>query len=253
MNKKINFFLGGGAARSVWQLGFVKTIMDKKISNGEFQVNNISAVSAGNYIGLGIAYNEHELLSSYYKKYDEKTPTFCKVDRKNLFDPFYTWENSASHTFVRDFFTKVENKKITCDFNSGVFNLKKLKTEWLPLWDKNPLEIERIIFASCSIPILFSMKSINDQLYIDAGMFEYFLIQDFMKKYENEINIILTSVDYGLKTKPYSLAFSIPEDVKQIVGFMESKQENLTKGYELSVKHGEDVFYKIEKVLSQFF
>ena len=222
---KINLFLGGGAARGIWQVGFLSSLFEKKIATGEFFVENIYATSAGNFAGLGLLFGEQETLAHYWNSYDEENfPMFTKT---NKLIPLFTWENSSNQLFTRTFFTLMEKRNVTmkCNFYSAVFNINKLKNEWIACHDKSHLEIEQIFFASATIPILYPIKKINDNYCVDAGLLEFFLIKDFLKKHKGETNIILTTFEYPLlKIPKNTYHYIMPDEIKNKINFIENNK-----------------------------
>lgn len=242
MSDGVNLFLGGGAARGIWQVGFLNELYQKKIKTNEWKINNIYAISAGNFSGVGLLYNDHDLLTHFWRTYQAKL--FPMFEKTKEIIPFYTWEDSSTELFLRIFFTIVEKKqqKPVCNFYSGVFNLNKLTTEWFSCHDKEPLEIEKIFFASSSVPLLYSVKKMNNNYYIDAGFLEYFLIKDFLNKHKGERNLVLTTFEHNIKTDENSFYFHMPDDIKKIVSFVENDMHKIHLAYEKSIIHGKKMF-----------
>lgn len=237
---KINLFLGGGAARGIWQVGFLSSLFEKKISTGEYFVENVYALSAGNFAGLGMLFGEQELLAHYWNSYDEKYfPMFSRTDK---LIPIFTWENSPSQLFIRTFLTLMERKNIShkCNFYSAVWNLSKMQTEWLQCHDRSHLQIEQNFFASCSIPLFYSIKRIDNNYYCDAGLFEYFLIKEFLKKHKGEPNIILTTFNYHFLNLPKnSYHYVMPDSIKNKINFVENNKMIINYCFDESKKNSE--------------
>jgi predicted acylesterase/phospholipase RssA len=243
--EEINLFLGGGAARGIWQVGFLTSLVEEKIKTNQYKIKNIYALSAGNFAGLGLLFGEHELLAHYWNSYDEKNfPMFHKT---NKLVPYFTWEDSPSQLFTRTFLTIIEKKNIQskCNFYSGVFNINKLEVEWLSCHDKTSLEIEQNFFASCTIPVLYPVKKINNNYLIDAGLLELNIIKDILNKHSNEKNIILTTFDYCFKNTEKNLFFPMPNQIKEKVNFIENNQNKINLSYNLSLEHGKKLLEKI--------
>ena len=239
---KINLFLGGGAARGIWQVGFLSSLFEQKISTGECFVENIYASSAGNFAGLGILFGEQEMLAHYWNLYDEEN--FPMFHRTGKLFPLFSWENSPSQLFTRTFLTLMEKKQITkkCNFYSAVFNVNKMRNEWLSCHDKTSEEIEQTFFASSTIPFLYPIKKINDNYLIDAGLFEFFLIKDFISKHENDINIILTTFEYKLLKLPKTTYhYVMPDKIKNKMNFTETNQFIINQCFYESKNIGEKI------------
>lgn len=244
--EEINLFLGGGAARGIWQVGFLSSLHEEKIKTNKYKIKNIYAISAGNFAGLGLMYGEHELLAHYWKSYDEQN--FPMFNRTNKLIPFFAWEHSPSQLFTRTFLTIMEKRNIKpqCNFYSAVFNINKLQSEWLSCHDKTSLEIEENFFASSTIPGLYPIKKIKNHYLIDAGLLEQYLIKDFLKQHQNEKNIILTTFDYRFENTENNLFFPIPDEIKEKVSFTETNKEKLNLVHGLSFDHGKKLLEKIK-------
>lgn len=247
MSDSINLFLGGGAARGIWQVGFLSQLWDKKILTKEFEIENVYAISAGNFAGLGLLYGDHPTLAHYWNSYDEENfPMFTRT--KNLL-PIFRWENSSSQLFFRAFRLLMDKKgnKHCCNFYSAVFNISKLTTEWLKSSHVDDNDVEKNFFASCSIPLFYSIKKINGYLYCDPGLFEEYLIKDFLNKHKGENNIILTTFDYPSLVLPEkSYHFSMPKKIKNKINFVENNKMIINHCYEESFDISKDFIEKLK-------
>lgn len=252
--KKINLFFGSGASRGIWQIGFFKPFVDKNIKTKKIEINNVYAVSVGNWSSLGLLYEENDLVCELWKSYDDYENKLYNRSKKIIDFPF-TWENGT----VSRFYDKVVNQIIKnerqpqCRFYSAVFNNSKIKTEWLSLHDKDFNETKKIMFASSSMQILYPSIKIENDNYSDAGLFEYFLVKDFLKKHKDEINIVISMLDYSFLFKNNStLFFAIPNHIKNKVNFMNTNKEIFNHVFELSEKHGQKELNKIENFIENF-
>ena len=250
--KKINIFFGSGGSRGVWLAGFMKPLNDKKLKNKEYQINNAYAISAGNWGCIGLLFDEHDILCNYWKSYDEEDNKLFKFsENKKFLEPLYTWKKSTVDKFYDNFESIVKTKKRLFNCYSAVFNTKKLKNEWLSVDDKETNEIRNILFASSSMPFLFPTIEIDGNSYCDAGLFEYFLVKDFMDKHRDETNIILTVSDYPILMPKNCLHIIMPNEIKKNVNFMDSNNKRLNEAFDLSIKHGEEMLSTIDEFVKK--
>lgn len=249
--KKINLFFGSGASKGIWEIAFLKTFTDKYIKTKKIKIDNIYANSAGNWASFGLLYEENDLLCEIWKSYDDYENKLYTKSEKILDFPF-TWENSTVSRFYDLFVdTLIKNKrKPQCNYYSSVFNNSKMKTEWLSLHDKNLEEAKKIMFASSSMQILYPSIKINEENYSDAGLLEFFLLKDFLKKHKNEINIVLTISNYSFIFKQKNtIFFNIPNHIKNKISFMNTNKEVFNEVFTLSEQHGKNKLKEIENFL----
>ena len=250
--KKINIFFGSGASRGVWLAGFMKPLNDKKLKKKEYQIKDVYAVSAGNWSSFGLLFDDHDYLCNCWTSYDEEdNKLFTFKENRKILDPPYTWEKSTVERFFLNFKKTMNENERKFNYYSAVFNIKTLKNEWLTIDDKEIGEIKDILFASSSMPFLFPAIEINGNSYCDSGLFEYFLIKDFMDKHRDEINIILTVSDYPILMPKNCLHIVMPNEIKKNLNFMDSNNKRLNEAFDLSIKHGEEMLSTIDEFVKK--
>lgn len=248
---KINLFFGCGASRVTWQMGIAKVLSDKKLKTNEYEIDNIYAVSGGNWISFGFIFNEIDFLYKSWREVNEQeNKLYSFKQNRKFFDPLFDWKESTIKRFVNENFDVMKNNPISCNFYTAVFNLSKLKNEWISVHDKDIEEMKHIFFTSSSMPFLFPTMKINDDVCLDAGLLEYSLIKDFLNKHQDEYNLILTTESYNLKLPSKSMYFNMPKKLKKNIKFMDSNKERINSIIDMGEKDGLEIISKIEKMIS---
>ena len=249
---KINIFFGSGASRTVWQMGVAKTLSDKKLKTNEYEIENVYAVSGGNWMSFGFIFNEIDLLhQSWLEINEEENNLYTLKKNRKFYEPLFDWDDSAIKKLINERFGVMDKNKRVCNFYTAVFNLSKLKSEWISAHDKDIEEMKHIFFTSSSMPFLFPTMKINNDICLDAGLFEYFLIYDFINKHRDENNIILTTDFYFLKVPPKTIHLNMPQEIKKNINFMDSNPERIKKVIDLGEEHGLELISKIEKIIKK--
>ena len=249
--KKINLFFGCGASRVVWQMGVAKILSDMKLKTGEYKIENIYAVSGGNWISFGFIFDEIDFLYQSWRQVNEQENNlYTTKSNRKFFEPLFDWKDSIIRRFVNENFDKMKDNEVICNYYTAVFNLSKLKTDWISVHDKDIEEIKHIFFTSSSMPFLFPTMKINNDICLDAGLLEYFLIKDFLNKHKDENNLILTTEKYFLKLPPKSVYFNMPCEIKKKIKFMDSNTERINHVIDLGKQHAKNIIQEFEKTFS---
>ena len=75
---------------------------------------------------------------------------------------------------------------------------------------------------------------------MDAGLLEFFLIKDFLKRHENEKNIILTTFEYPfLKIPKNTCHYVMPDEIKKKINFIENNKTIINHCFNESKKSSE--------------
>ncbi|QZE14517.1 patatin-like phospholipase family protein [Halosquirtibacter laminarini] len=155
--KSIGLALSGGGARGIAHIGVIQALEEANIS-----IKAISGTSMGAFIGALYAsgYSPKEMLDLFNKKHV-----------KDLFHP-----KIKSHGLI-----KVALKE---NGLSNIFKAKTFEELELPLFisvsniTKGALEVVHhgeylpYVIASCAIPVIFPSQIINDQCYVDGGLYD---------------------------------------------------------------------------------
>lgn len=197
--------LSGGSWKGLYMLGILKELINSKYLNIK-NVKTLWTTSIGCLVGIVISMHmDIEDIVDYYmnvpiKGYGNFTLNLLVeiyencglLDEKIIFKllnniflakgldlksitlkQFYEYSNIEQHFFCVNY----ENSK-TKDFN----------------YLTNPTEkLLDVVYCSCSIPILFKPKAINNTIYLDGGINIHYPSIFALKKYENESILGITT------------------------------------------------------------
>jgi magnesium transporter len=180
MSKKIGISLAGGAARGIAHIGVLQALEENGISP-QF----VSGASAGSIVGALYAAGKSpgEILhifktTSLLRLFKIGIPTVGLSDLGNL------KKILANHISI-DSFESLERRLFV-----SVTNMTQGRYEIAsegPLFDW--------IVASCSIPILFSSRTLNDQVYVDGGLLNNLPIEPLKERCDIVIGVNVTPID----------------------------------------------------------
>lgn len=155
MKKEISLSLSGGGARGLAHIGVIKAIEEKGI-----EVKAVAGTSAGSIVAYmlasGLKSGEMADIAKKHKFYSAFKMSLSKIGIVSM-------ENLTS-IFKRSIRQKkFEDLEIPCYV--CVSNLKTGTKEYI-----SKGEVDKVVVASCSIPILFSPVKIGNTLYADGGL-----------------------------------------------------------------------------------
>jgi len=156
-NPRIGIALSGGGARGIAHIGVLKALEENNI-----KISNVSGTSMGAIVGVLFAagYSSDEIARMLK---DEKIYKWFKVE----------WFSAGflSLAGVKDILAKyIENDefgKLSLPFALGVTNLNTGKGEII----NSGFNLFDYVIASASVPIVFSPVIINQNSYVDGGLF----------------------------------------------------------------------------------
>lgn len=154
---QVGFALSGGGARGFAHLGAIKALREKGLTP-----DYLSGTSAGAFAGSLIAdgYSPEEIISFFNNRVFQE---FAKlmIPRSGIFSsvPFYHFLRKYLHAKTFD--------ELKIPLSVTATNLEKGKSVHFT----EGLIIPPVV-ASCSVPIIFKPVKINDDHYIDGGIFK---------------------------------------------------------------------------------
>ena len=194
-----NIAISGGGLNSIYFLGAIKYLDEKKLIN---DLENFSGTSAGSIICLililGYRYNEfYKILKNY------KMSNVLEMDIFNLTTNYGLYSNTKIKKIINIF---IKNKlNIVNPTFKTLYNLTKKKLHIVATNVENGEEtvfnvdnspnviICDAICASCALPFIFPYSEINGNKYIDGAFINTFPLNIFKDDLENTIGINMRS------------------------------------------------------------
>ncbi len=183
--------IAGGALKVISVIGCIKYLEE---NNKLSTIKNFVGTSAGSIMCLFmiLGYTYSEIIDFFiHNLSDEK---ISKLDPEECFELLSQY-GLNSGTNIELFVKRMIKKKLNCGNENMTFldlakktgknlvvcvaNLTKEKPEYFNVDTMPNLSIATAIRVSCSIPLLFTPISINDNVYIDGGLYNNFPIDYF--------------------------------------------------------------------------
>lgn len=200
-----NIVLAGGARRIIATVGCLKYIEEQ---NQLHLLKNVVGVSAGSVVGalIVMGYTVSEMIEFLYHSMKNN----CTLDPLECLNIFTTYglnsgdmfERTIEDMIVRKFGEEFKDmtflqlaKKTGKNLVVTVSNMTKEKCEFFYVDTKPDMKISLAIRMSCTIPIMFKPIVMDDQLYLDGGLFNNFPM-DFFDENANDvlgINLVYTN------------------------------------------------------------
>lgn len=180
----IGIVLSGGGTRGFAHLGVLKALNEKGISP-----DIISGTSAGAIVGGLIASGKTpEDILKIFK--DKKITDYTKI---HIPVSGFLGFDKLKKILKEDI--KADNlEELGIPLYVAVGNLSKGRAEYL-----NKGSISKIILASASVPILFSPVEINDNLYVDGGIFDNIPVKPLVGKCKKIISVNVLPIEKSPK------------------------------------------------------
>lgn len=191
--------IAGGAMKVMAVIGVIRHLEDYNMIK---HIKNFVGTSAGAIISLLLAlkYTSFEIKKIVLECLEDKTLT--NFDAEGIFDMMTSYginngENlekifiklikrkyphNSNMTFV-EFAKATGNNLIIC-----ASNLSKERAEYFSVNTTPTLSVAKAVMTSCSIPLMFCPVNINDDIYLDGGLYNNFPIDYFT---ENRLHDIL--------------------------------------------------------------
>ncbi len=182
MSKKIGIALSGGGARGIAHIGVLQALEENGISP-----DYISGTSAGSLVGVLYAagHSPKEILEIV------KNTSLLKIFKPVLSVTSYTGLTDAgtlkeilSDYIPEDRFGALGKKFFVC-----VSNLSKGQYE---IYSQGPL-MDWVV-ASCSIPVLFRSRLLNEETYVDGGLLNNLPVEPLVAQCDHVIGVNVTPI-----------------------------------------------------------
>jgi NTE family protein len=198
---KVGLMLGGGGAKGTYQLGVIKSLIERGFYSN---VSVISGTSIGaiNAFLLGSVPTFDEMFEIWKLIKNHNVFKNLRSDHQGLFDLndlkqtiLEKVDLNYLRNYSKDIF--VTTSKMAQNTILSQINLQKISREVFHLnYCDDPIDAT---MASGSIPLVFGAKQIGDNFYVDGGLVD-------QNPYEPLINMgcdIIFSVPLGKKVKPW--------------------------------------------------
>jgi NTE family protein len=198
--------IAGGAMKVMSVIGIIKYLEEKRMMSS---IKNFVGTSAGSIISLllCLGYTSEEIKRHVLEAVQDKTLTTFEAD--GIFDMFSTYGINSGESLENLFNKLIYKKYKTTNMTfidlakvSGknlvvcVSNLSKEKHEFFNVDNTPNYSVAQAVRISCSIPILFCPVNIDDNLYLDGGIYNNFPIDYFTDNHLRDIlaiNITVTN------------------------------------------------------------
>lgn len=196
-NKKLGLALSGGGTRGAFHCGFLEGFKDFRP-----QVAAVSGTSIGSVIGAFYCagYTPVDILNIFQEQ------SMLSLLRINL----------GKHSLMAlTGLKKIMNSKLPVDFNDLEIPLSVAVTD---LDNDDPVilnqgNLQEVIIASCSIPILFKPTTINGVEYVDGGLVNNLPVESLLGKVDRTIGVHINKYyftdDQKDKNRTADKAFSL--------------------------------------------
>ncbi|MGB0838258.1 MAG: patatin-like phospholipase family protein [Flavobacteriaceae bacterium] len=163
MTKKINLVLSGGGARGAIHVGIYQYLKENN-----YEIQEIAGTSVGSLIGCLIAADVHpqELIKVMR---DSQIKDFLKPDFRSKLALFNL---DKLNKVIESYIPHNSFEGLNIPFTACSTNLSKNKAQFFTSG-----ELSDRVEASCSIPLVFSPKQIDGDLYCDGGLLNNLPVQ----------------------------------------------------------------------------
>ena len=201
-----SLIIAGGASKCLAAVGCIKYLEEKK----QLQfIRNFVGTSAGSILCffLCLGYTTNEIIVFLMECFDD--PSITHLDPNEILGLLSNFGINSGGIIVRLLERILYDKKSISDINfidfakmTGknlvvcVANLSKEREEFFCVDTTPDLSIVTAIRVSCSIPLVFTPISINDDVYVDGGIYNNFPIEYFDTRLVRDvfgINIVCTN------------------------------------------------------------
>lgn len=167
---KVALVLSGGGSRGAYQVGVWKALRKLHI---KFDI--VTGTSIGALNGIFIVQNEYHKCCKLWKKIDF-TYLDNTINKKNAYlkyaQGFITHgglDTSKLEILLKKYYNSTKFYSSKRDYGVVVYNLSKLKPEFIKKSEVSPIELLDYVIASASCFPALKMKEIDGQKYIDGG------------------------------------------------------------------------------------
>jgi predicted acylesterase/phospholipase RssA len=199
--------VSGGAMKVVSNIGIIRYLEEKDILQN---IKNFVGTSGGAIVCLMLAlgFTSNQMKDIVLEIINDKELT--NFEPEGILDILETY-GIKSYTTIEKYFNKLIHKKFYVSSMTFmelakitgknliicVSNLTKEESEFFSVDTTPNLSIAKAVAISCAIPVLFSPIKINDNLYVDGGLYNNFPIDYFPESQLRDIlGINITCINY---------------------------------------------------------
>ena len=194
-----NLVLSGGGIKGISYCGAFKRLSESAI---DLDVKELCCVSVGSIFGLAytIGYSHEEMIDEIMSK---KFTDFVDLQLNYLFTGYGMDSGNNIITWLETLLIKKGfGKNITfnslfeetgVNFRVCVTNLNKYKLEVFDNTSTPELEVLKGIRMSISLPVIYTMQTYNNDVYVDGGLVSNYPIHLYQDKLETTLGCILLS------------------------------------------------------------
>ncbi len=251
MNKKlkIGLALSGGGARGLAHLGILKKIEEEKIPIFCISGTSMGAIVGGLYAAFGSVNSVIDLYNSYKISSFFETKKFYKsISNGGLLSL------DKAETILKNRLNNLKIEDLKISFTSVAVSLKTSQEVKFKKGD-----LASAMFASGALPFIFSPIKIDDDLFIDGGLFNVLPIDACFEMGADLVIGVDVSDDHFNNLDEKINIFEMPRIIFNLAlnKFKEEKLEELNKKYQekflilkpkVSVLKGND-FDKLEEFM----
>lgn len=232
---RLGLVLGGGGARGFAHLGVVQAMYDAGL-----KPDIISGTSAGSIVGAMIAsgHSPEECLNFFIGK---KILHFARptMSKKGIMTMGGMEERLAEFLHTKTFEELQIPLVITAsDINNAV-----------PVHFEHG-ELLPCIIASCSIPVVFTPKEIENVDYVDGGVFMNLPVRPIRKRCEKVIAVEINSIDtsekitnmLGMAIRSFHLGLDRNTDIDRSMCDIFIAPQNMTKYSMFDLEHVREIY-----------
>lgn len=240
---RLGLVLGGGGARGFAHLGVIQAMYEAGL-----KPDIISGTSAGSIIGAMIAsgHTPEECLNFFLGK---KILHFARptMSKKGIMTMTSLEERLAEFINTKTF----EELKIPLVITASDIN-SAIPTHF------EQGELLPCIIASCSIPVVFTPKEINNIDYVDGGVFMNLPVRPIRKRCEKIIAVEINSIDtsekitnmLGMAVRSFHLGLDRNTDIDRSMSDIFIAPQNMSKYSMFDLEHVREIYnegYKTAK------
>lgn len=254
-----NLVISGGAFKVIAIIGSIKYLEE---INQLDQFTNFVGVSSGSIMSLllVLGYKHKEILEFFV--HFMNNPLSYKLNPENLFDIFTTYginDGKIIETILEKvLFDRLKVKAITFselkritgkNLSICVANLSKEKYEFFDAESMPNLNVITSIRISCSLPLIFTPITLNNDYYIDGGIYNNFPFNYFNdEQLKNTIGIHLKYDNYRKTDNFISyMRFIINSLIKKANNNFKNDKHNI-----IAIEFEEDSWFSLLDLEIQF-
>jgi len=187
--KHIHFILPGGGVNGAFQAGFIYRLMAD--CSQYIEIDRIDGISVGALNGLGLLFEDPELLKNIWFSIEERGDIFdSHISNYDLWTKGSLYDSNGLRKIIdiyKDFVKNDELRKYNCVVHNS-------DTNWHEYIDGTNPNIWEFVIASASPPFISPYSKIGDCFYSDGGLDQVYPI-DYLNveppSRQNQMRLVL--------------------------------------------------------------